>query len=71
MVGGPKNVMPELRAGFHGAFGFGEEVSYNTIHIRKHDGKSTCGTFLIDEQSMFTMETNDMDVIDPDEMDAN
>ena len=68
---GPKTVMLELRVGSYGAFKFGEDASYNTIHTRKNDEKSTCETFLVDEQSMFTMETNDADGMKIDEMEAN
>ena len=67
---GPVIILPEMRPGAMGAFDFGEEDTVNTIHPRAGGAKSTCNTFLVDEHSMFTMETNDADVMEPEEMDA-
>ena len=67
---GPAIILPEMRPGAMGAFDFGEEETVNTIHPRAKEAKSTCNTFLVDEHSMYTMETNDADVMEPEEMDA-
>ena len=67
---GPAIILPEMRPGAMGAFEFGEEETVNTIHPQAKGAKSACNTFLVDEHSMFTMETNDDDVMEPEEMDA-
>ena len=54
-----------------GAFDFGEEETLNTIHLQDEGNKSVCNTFLVDEQLMYTVETNNPDVMEPDKMDAN
>ena len=67
---GPTIILPEMRPGAMGAFEFGEEETVNTIHPQSKGVKSACNTFLVDEHSMFTMATNDSNVMEPDEMDA-
>ena len=52
-------------------FDVGDEETLNTIHPREKRKKSVSGTFLVDEKLIYTMETNDPDVMEPDEMDAN
>ena len=67
---GPEIILPERRHGAMGAFEFGEEETINTIHPQAKGAKSACNTFLVDEHSMFTMETNDANVMKPEAIDA-
>ena len=68
---GPAIILPEMRPGAMGAFDFGDEETLNIIHPREKRKKSVCGTFLVDEQLIYTMETNDPDVMELDKMDVN
>ena len=68
---GPAIIIPQTRPGAMDTLNFGEEETLNTIHPREERKKSVCGTFLVDEQSIYTMETNNPDVMEPDKMDAN
>ena len=67
---GPAIILPDMKPGAMGAFEFGEEDTINTIHPQTTGAKSTCNTFLVDEHSMYTMETGDEDVIEPEDMDV-
>ena len=70
VIKGPAIILPDMKPGAMGAFEFGEEDTINTIHPQTTGARSTCNTFLVDEHSMYTMETGDEDVIEPEDMDV-